>query len=690
MSAATIPMQVLSRQLGDAIAGRRVRAGVFTTFTFDPAFFELQVLPLLFPDSSFSQPDKVRRAQLDDALRTVEHLAVYYDRHALAQDGEPAQLDYRRIDVGRRTGCFHPKVVLLLVDDHHDEDEPIKPVRQALIVGLLSANLTRAGWWENLECAHLDEIKDWEVDDEPCAFRADLLALILLIRKSAQEGDDQRALDRIHEFLRTRTHTDRVTRRKSRGTYHTRIFCGQQQQDLAGWLRERRLRDESLNLEVISPFFDGDGAGPLPELQDAVRPRETRVFLPTEADGAAEVSKTTYDEIAEVATWARLPGDVTGRGKSGEAKGVQPRRVHAKVYRLWRKGGPDLLVVGSPNLSSAGHSRATAGNLEAAFLVDVTDAGYPQRWWLEPVDHEAERFTDTAPAEEDGLEGAGLNLSLQYDWGKNELSYRLVRDDADKRVERFEVNQPAGPHLFSVDRPRSGRWVTCPGDAATQVRDLLASTSFLQITHKGRSWRILVREEGMAYRPSLWTELTPEEILEYWSLLTAAQRAAFIERLTQDSLEGLPTAIRDPLRSKDTLFDRYAGIYHAFGCLSRHVETAVDERREAEAEARLLGAKYDSLPSLLEKTLALDDADPIVRYVTLLCAKQLRDDLFGRYRPFFKARKKGLAALDRLLTQLPDLKDDALPLPDDDDREAFLDWYESAFLRPARLPGDRP
>ena len=665
MSAATIPMQVLSRQLGDAIAGRRVRAGVFTTFTFDPAFFELQVLPLLFPDSSFSQPDKVRRAQLDDALRTVEHLAVYYDRHALAQDGEPAQLDYRRIDVGRRTGCFHPKVVLLLVDDHHDEDEPIKPVRQALIVGLLSANLTRAGWWENLECAHLDEIKDWEVDDEPCAFRADLLALILLIRKSAQEGDDQRALDRIHEFLRTRTHTDRVTRRKSRGTYHTRIFCGQQQQDLAGWLRERRLRDESLNLEVISPFFDGDGAGPLPELQDAVRPRETRVFLPTEADGAAEVSKTTYDEIAEVATWARLPGDVTGRGKSGEAKGVQPRRVHAKVYRLWRKGGPDLLVVGSPNLSSAGHSRATAGNLEAAFLVDVTDAGYPQRWWLEPVDHEAERFTDTAPAEEDGLEGAGLNLSLQYDWGKNELSYRLVRDDADKRVERFEVNQPAGPHLFSVDRPRSGRWVTCPGDAATQVRDLLASTSFLQITHKGRSWRILVREEGMAYRPSLWTELTPEEILEYWSLLTAAQRAAFIERLTQDSLEGLPTAIRDPLRSKDTLFDRYAGIYHAFGCLSRHVETAVDERREAEAEARLLGAKYDSLPSLLEKTLALDDADPIVRYVTLLCAKQLRDDLFGRYRPFFKARKKGLAALDRLLTQLPDLKD-ALPLPDDD------------------------
>ncbi len=31
MSSATIPMRVLSRQLGDAIAGRRVRAAVWAT-----------------------------------------------------------------------------------------------------------------------------------------------------------------------------------------------------------------------------------------------------------------------------------------------------------------------------------------------------------------------------------------------------------------------------------------------------------------------------------------------------------------------------------------------------------------------------------------------------------------------------------------------------------------------------------
>ena len=58
---------------------------------------------------------------------------------------------------------------------------------------------------------------------------------------------------------------------------------------------------------------------------------------------------------------------------------------------------------------------------------------------------------------------------------------------------------------------------------------------------------------------------------------------------------------------------------------------------------------------------ARDDADPIVSYVTLLCARQLRDDVVGRYRDdFFKTRKKGLAALDRLLAL--DLEDGSLEL----------------------------
>lgn len=69
---------------------------VFTTFTFDPGFFELHVLPTLF-DYPFHQADKVKRLQLEDQLQKIDDVSVYYDATALTQDASPAQLDFRRI-----------------------------------------------------------------------------------------------------------------------------------------------------------------------------------------------------------------------------------------------------------------------------------------------------------------------------------------------------------------------------------------------------------------------------------------------------------------------------------------------------------------------------------------------------------------------------------------------------------------
>ena len=153
------PEAVLARRFVDVLRGRRLRSAVFTTFSFDPGFFELQVLPLLFPQS-FSQADKVRLLQLEDALRDVDHLAVYYDRRALSQDAEPARLDYRRIDVRRRAGAFHPKLAFLLVEEPRETGDEPGGTRESLVVACLSANLSRSGWWENVECVHIEEIRE--------------------------------------------------------------------------------------------------------------------------------------------------------------------------------------------------------------------------------------------------------------------------------------------------------------------------------------------------------------------------------------------------------------------------------------------------------------------------------------------------------------------------------------------------
>jgi hypothetical protein len=239
--------------------------------------------------------------------------------------------------------------------------------------------------------------------------------------------------------------------------------------------------------------------------------------------------------------------------------------------------------------------------------------------------------------------------------------------------------------LFPVPRPRTGGWTNFPGETASQVADLLRSSSFLLLRHARGDWRVLVREENMGHRPSLLLELTPEEILEYWALLTPEQRASFLEVHVGGAHEGLPVKGRERLIARDTLFDRFAGIYHAFGCLRRHVEEAIAAEREAEADTRLFGKKYDSLPSLLEKTFAQTDGDPIARYVTFLCAQQLRAGLGRRHPAFFRGRRQQAAHLEALLTRLADLR----PAAGSVDAE-FLEWFETAFLREVAPAGTRP
>lgn len=685
-----IPTAVLSQQLSDAITGRRVRTAVFTTYTFDPGFFELQILPLLF-DQSFSQADKVRRIQLEDALRSVDNLAVYYDRSALAQDGEPAQLDYRRLDVSRATGCFHPKLLLLLLDeplddsDKGDSDNNWAPF-QTLLVGVLSANLTRAGWWESVECGHIDEIKDrdWrdpgsgrESSPRPSSFRKDLLLLLSGVRNTAVADEDHTALDEIHHFLRHRTRIKTFTHSTTRGKFRTRIFSGQHRQNLAGWLADLRIY-QGWNLEVISPFFDPHGAGPLEDLVELLEPRETRVYLPRDPDGTARVTTSTYRAVDEIAFWSEPASEIVSR-KQGQGEGkLPPRRVHAKVYRIWSGQGGDLLLVGSVNLTQAAHSHGQAGNLEAAFLVDVTDKGYPRRWWLKRCEDAPGSFAKNELAEEDGLQRATLDLSVRYDWGTAELAYRLMGP----APEGFMICETTGGALLEVDKPTTDRWVVCEEDAAAKVKKTLVSSSFLLVRHAEGTWRLLVREENMGHRPSLLMNLTPEEILEYWSLLTSDQRAACIERIVgrDAEIDGIPVFSRHSRRDRNTLFDRFAGIYHAFGCLRRHVEDALSENREREAEARLLGAKYDSLPSLLEKSFNREEEDAIIRYVTFLCARQTRDVLAADYRDFFLTRRERVKNLDLWLDRLPEVRN-RLPLDRLGGGEEFIKWYEKAFLK---------
>lgn len=670
-----VPMQVLSQALTGAINGRRVRLALFTTYTFDPGFFELNVLPLLF-EQTFSQPNKVRRLQLEDALAKVDEVAVYYDRSALIQSAAPGRLDYRRIDVRRATGCFHPKVTLVLVDNPPAEDtDPGAPPSQSLIVMVASANLTQEGWWENVECAHIEEIRDKDIAESRQAFRRDVLYFLQRIEDCAGPDEAHAALKAVRAFLKERVSTEMPAYASSGGRYHTRMFYGQNQNSLSEWLLSLRLQRQTWNLEVISPYFDAVGAAPLEKLIAALEPRETRVYLPLNPDGAAQLSPVAFESVGALPNchWADLQGEVVKRTGSQAL-----RRVHAKVYRLWNSEA-QILIVGSVNLTSAGHSHAGTGNLEAAFITDATDTDFPLRWWLERREKNPKRFAEIAPTETELASDVPIDLSIRYDWSSRVLQYRLMGEKTP-----FEVTEISGPSLFKEEEPVCGKWVDVKGDRAGALRELLSVTSLVCVKHALGSFQVLVREENMAHRPTLLTEITPEEILQWWSLLTQEQRAAFLDERASigEELEGIPLTRKAEKETLHTVFDHFAGVYHAFGCLHRSIEEALRERRFRDAEARLVGAKHDSLPSLLDKLKKRADADLVLKYVTFLCARQLTKTLERTQKEFFKTLGGRTAGLEVLLEHANELK---AQLTVQDVSAEFLDWYERQFLLKATI-----
>ncbi len=655
--------KVLSEAFQEALRERQLEAAVFLTFRFDPGFFEQEILPVFF-DIPLSHAPQVRLLHLEQALRESGPVAVYFDRRALEAGAAPARTDFERIGLVHRTGYFHPKTVLLLVSDPPDAG------KKSLIVGSLSANLTRAGWWENVEVAHIEEVEL----EHYCGFRDDLLALFSLLRRLAPDGTDHTALDAIHDFVRS---VERDPQRLHEGTLISRMFTGDR--DLPGFLEElagTRLRGRLL--EVISPYFDDkESTKPLLELKSRFRPREMRVFLPRGAAGEALCSETYWNRMREAGvTWGTLPTDVVRLTRDIE------RFVHAKVYRFFDTNDRrETFFVGSVNLTNAGFGRT--GNIESGFVVEL-EGKRRGDWWLEADERKPATFAQRG--EDDGLSaGPGANLVVRFDW-QQDAARALWDANAPSPVLRLRA---AGVPLGSIGPMEPRAWIILPPEIAEPLKDHLRSSSFLTVAVEGEADAvILVDEQGATHKPSLLTTLTPDEILRYWSLLSPEQKQEFLEEHA-DTLDDpelalwIGEAAQRPAESG--FFGTFAHIYLSFGNLERAVRNALENDRPKEAIDRLFGRKFDSLRHLVERITEEKEQDPVRAYVTLLCAIQLLDVL-QRDEPEFYAQQRDEFQLRKIAMEALETARSRFQFGDEDERERFFVWLERWFLRRAEPP----
>lgn len=196
---------------------------------------------------------------------------------------------------------------------------------------------------------------------------------------------------------------------------------------------------------------------------------------------------------------------------------------------------------------------------------------------------------------------------------------------------------------------------------------------------------ILIQEEGMHAKPSVGQRLSVLDILRYWSLSSAEEKLALLE--TQLQLHGAMMTIGESVMGStltsdgSSMFDRFAGIFHAFDCMERVAREYLDNDTPREAAYRVFGSKADSLGRVLDQIAGSpeDTKNLLPNYVIVLCAQQVIDGLEREYPEFWAQHRQEAKRLRQRLHIKARLRERLLKTYDDID-SGFLAWFERQFL----------
>jgi hypothetical protein len=682
-----IPRQILSEHFQERLTNRRVLGAIFLTFEFDPGFFEQEVLPAIL-DVAVSHAEVPRLLQLETALRELDlGIAVFYDWRGLKSSGDYAapRLNVQRIPVRVGTGIFHPKNVLLLTEDRDPDENGAR--RKRLLVACMSANLTRTGWWENVEVCYIDDLGEGAAT----ILRDPLLELIDRVQRFATNPNTVAVLAPYRVFIRK---LEQRLQKSQNGWLWPSLYVGGggMGEDIADFVAAAIPADSKYSLEIISPFFDkSPAASPLFKLIKRLKPDEVRILLPRDAAGTAQCSEELFDAVRELgAEWGKLPDDFLQLGRAADAG---RRAVHAKVYRLFNTHPKrEYLFVGSANLTAPAHS-GTGGNLETGVLVQIDPPRRPD-FWLQ-ADRRRPALFHAVKAEDSEDSHASVPVQIRFSWKRDEA---FGRWDETSPCPKIEL-RGQGPVIASDLRFPNRQWAPLPAEAVAGIRVELKSLSILTVRlDDDREAKILVQEEDMDLKPELLSRLPVRDILQYWSLLKPEQRQAFLESraalLSPGELGGLMAAVDDGTLPANDMFTRCAGVFHAFATLEKKLAESFPGHQH-QAAALLFGERFDSLGTLLARVLreesaeqGIDQLDVIDRYLVLMCAQQLWNTMRIHHQEFIGDYSRQAAQLCERLAQRAIVRDQIIDIASGE-MPVFLDWFDRWFLLQAE-PMVRP
>ena len=633
--------QTLTQGLAAALDGQRVTHALFTTYCFEPEFFETSVVPALLPEvPALSAHSGLRRLQLERYLhRHPLPIDVYFDA-GIALPGVP-WLPYRALPVGI-DGAFHGKVVLLRTTSR----ERVPRIRWVLGAG--SANLTCAGWWENIEVFHF--VPAFDPKAPPAAVLPGLRSLLAFLRRTRRGAPPP---DGATAFLTEELAAASPGRADAGEARFEVLLPGSGGQRFAGSLAAalRGRGGAADRVEVISPYFPTEAPGTLvKDLLHAARVKQVQLWLPQDPwnrrGTAVRMAEAEYRALCDepAAQWCRFanPG-LRDQATPEDPPATAVRRfLHAKVIRVPRR----VSFIGSVNFSRAAFDR----NFEAGFW--FADQDPP---WLEALPDGGAPDT-FAPEPEASLlnegDAAPPSLLASYHWGRRSLGVDLLapfaRLASGSPMELIPVE--GDPVPLKLDR----RMRLKPATAA-RIEAGLKTQPWLRVrwSKDEPPLSVWVDQAGLEYRPppaelslGLW------RILDLWRGLDPAD-PGFGSGSNQTKVIEIAFSRVGAVQGEDPpppagppedLFEQMSSVHAGLHLLRTRLLAAKEAGDGDTLSYYLRHQRPDTLPTLLDR-LEEDapESDPkrpdlVERWTILSWVKQIAEDHSEQLTQGLKAR----------------------------------------------------
>lgn len=626
----------ISEGFRDAIGDRRVERAFFSTYCLEPDFFELEVLPLMLGTPALSTADSIRYHQLQSLMGASRgRFGVAYDAPVFAPTLAPRlEVDYLPVQVDG--ACHHAKLAVIEVVDTEDN--------HAVILCAGSFNLTKAGWWENIEVGHWVELS---AANAPANI---LKPLREAIDYYLAQGELPVLLDLRQLLSAWRAGPDHP--------HCSFYFSGAGKRSFTSFLKSvpRGI------LEVVSPYFSEDSNNAqVGQFLDSFD--EVSVLLPRDAAQAATVTEAFYTGLNDRVFWCDWDPKLKKEFKLPAMEGAEDRayrKLHAKIY-----AGEHWRFVGSVNLSY----QAMFANVEAGFL--LTEVGSRR---LLGKETQAERFANVLPVEApcpDTDPAPFPAVFLVFDWNAGLLQASCQRSGT------LVLHDKEGVEALRL--PLQGEPLQMPAPCLHEHlrRSSLIRARWVQDGKSSAPRDVLISQRHVYCRPSALPPMSLAEVLRILQSMHPAQRAAAYRELAGralrlapddiDSVEFLPPQPASDLDS--TFFAEFSQVIAAFWHLKERLKG-----HPAEVGYYLDGEAPDSLRGIvraMSDTTAGAASTPVVRYLSLLSMSEVLD-LHGRGGSALADRVKELIALEESSAAFNAMTD----------KDQFLDWIKRMFVLP--------